>query len=255
VDARTLAPLAVLDFTRDVATWSPDGRYLAAAATDTLGVVVDAESLQPVAWLKGPAQESVFWISWSSDGTRIAMSTSSLVVRVFDAMDGEEVVRLEDGGMGRAFGAIFTADGRRILSGADDGAVRSWDVRTGELIATLPGHSWYVYSLALGPLAKTLATGSGDGTVRIWQTRGRPERLALAHAAAERRVAVTPLVDRLFGELSGGDAVLDRLRDDEVLSREEREAALQLALTRILAAQSVPPDDMPATPEAAAPVP
>ena len=41
---------------------------------------------------------------------------------------------------------------------------------TGEHKATLPGHTAVVYSVAFSPDGNTIASGSADGTVRLWSS-------------------------------------------------------------------------------------
>ena len=46
-----------------------------------------------------------------------------------------------------------------------------WDVDSAQPIAILEGHDNYVVALALSLDGKKLASGSWDGTVRIWDPR------------------------------------------------------------------------------------
>jgi WD40 repeat protein len=46
--------------------------------------------------------------------------------------------------------------------------VRLWDVETGERRRALKGHYWVVHGLAFSPDGKTLATGSWDFNVKLW---------------------------------------------------------------------------------------
>ena len=46
--------------------------------------------------------------------------------------------------------------------------VRVWDPKTGQLIRTLPSVVGRVWSLEFSPVSDQLATGSADGTLRIW---------------------------------------------------------------------------------------
>jgi WD40 repeat protein len=46
-----------------------------------------------------------------------------------------------------------------------------WDVFTGQELARLEGHRGWVTYLAFAPDGKTLASGSADNTVLIWDTR------------------------------------------------------------------------------------
>ena len=46
--------------------------------------------------------------------------------------------------------------------------VRLWDVGTGQLKATLEGHTSYIFSVVFSPDGTTLASGSYDGTIWLW---------------------------------------------------------------------------------------
>ena len=49
--------------------------------------------------------------------------------------------------------------------------MRIWDPESGLEKLRLQGHGNYVYSIDLSPDGKTLASGSGDFSVRLWSTR------------------------------------------------------------------------------------
>ena len=72
----------------------------------------------------------------------------------------------------------FSPDGNTFATGNDDGTVRLWNVvihqavpnyATFEIIKTLTGHRSEVNSIAFSPDGRTLATGSSDGTVLLWE--------------------------------------------------------------------------------------
>jgi WD40 repeat protein len=47
--------------------------------------------------------------------------------------------------------------------------VRLWRVADGALLRTLEGHTSSVWGVAFSPDGQTLASGSGDETVRLWK--------------------------------------------------------------------------------------
>jgi WD40 repeat protein len=65
-------------------------------------------------------------------------------------------------------------------------------VATGVEIAVLRGHTSYVWSLAFSPDGTTLVSGSGDNTVRLWDTRP----LARRHQAWREAEALRPEAKR-----------------------------------------------------------
>src|SRR5262249_51111528 len=64
--------------------------------------------------------------------------------------------------------SLFSCAGGREILSDDDKAVLMWDARTGRQVRRFEGHEHLVMSLALAPDGKTLASGSADGTVRLW---------------------------------------------------------------------------------------
>jgi WD40 repeat protein len=65
--------------------------------------------------------------------------------------------------------------------------VRLWDAATGEELVRLPGHSDYVYSLAVSPDGKTLVSSSGATTLRLWDTELLRARSRVRRAAEALR--------------------------------------------------------------------
>lgn len=65
-------------------------------------------------------------------------------------------------------GAALHPDGRTLLAGASDLWVREFDVATGEELRCLKGHHGPVRCAAYSTDGTFFATGSEDGTIRIW---------------------------------------------------------------------------------------
>ena len=70
----------------------------------------------------------------------------------------------------------FHPDSDTLACGNDD-TVHLWDVQTGTLLHSLTGHTDLVDSLAYSPDGQSLASGSRDGTILLWDlTESVPDR-------------------------------------------------------------------------------
>lgn len=58
-----------------------------------------------------------------------------------------------------------------LIATTDDKIVRLWNTNTGQLYRELKGHSDSVTRIAFSPDGMTLATGSTDGTVKLWRIK------------------------------------------------------------------------------------
>jgi len=110
--------------------------------------------------------------------------------------------------------------------------VRLWDAATGEELVGLPGHSDYIYSLAFSPDGKSLASGSGDNTVRLWDTAPLRTRYQARREAEALRPEAERLVEQLWRQKSDSAGVVEALRADNSLSEPLRHAALRAVLRR-----------------------
>ena len=68
-------------------------------------------------------------------------------------------------------------------SSCNDGVIRLWDTATWQQVHEMRGHTSYVKVVAFSPDGTQLASGSGDFTVRLWDTLTRAERRQAASRA------------------------------------------------------------------------
>ena len=91
----------------------------------------------------------------------------------------------------------FTTDGKQLAAAAGEparfGEVRLWNVADGKLIRTFEGHKDALYSVAISPDGKTLATGSYDQKVKLWElATGKELQTLSAHNGAIFDLAFRP---------------------------------------------------------------
>ena len=83
----------------------------------------------------------------------------------------------------------------RSQAGVRDDTIRLWNVDTGTHIRTLRGHTYSVRSVAFSPDGNTLASGSLDGTVLLW------EATPSTTTNSTVRISSTPVQSPTIGEL------------------------------------------------------
>jgi len=191
----------------EMASFSPDGKYLAIASHDTTARVWEVSSGKEIYHWEHPAR--VFYAKYSPDGTRIVTACGDQMARVWDVSTGlllKEFKQHQDAVLSARFSkdgkllvttsrdntaivwnvstgsmqgtpflhpswvynASFSPDGRRIVTACFDRKARVWDVATGQLVSAALVHGDAVVSAEYSPDGLLIATASLDGTVRLW---------------------------------------------------------------------------------------
>jgi tricorn protease-like protein/mono/diheme cytochrome c family protein len=155
--------------------FSPDGKRLASASRDKTCKVFDVEKKESLVTFPGHAQP-VYTIAFSPDGKTVASGGEDGEIRVWNPdADGKQVRELIGFG-GTVFRLRYSPDGQ-VLAACSAGKTVQVFKASGGLLRKLQGQQDWIYSLAISPDSKTIASGSWDGDVRLWNLAdGKPIR-------------------------------------------------------------------------------
>jgi WD40 repeat protein/serine/threonine protein kinase len=173
-------PAGTLTGFREGATklaFSPAGRLVAAGGFDRTVRVWRVADRRQVLELNG-FSEGVEAVAFSPDGKWLAAGSNDRTVRLYSVADGKlrRTVKHSAG----VLAVVFLADSDSFLVGDRDGVIRRWSIRTGTGSPTMRGSPFEVFSVAVTPGGRFIATGGGDGA-RLWDGKTSPPRRRTFH--------------------------------------------------------------------------
>ncbi len=194
VDADSGIPVRELAGHKEVVgavAWRPTGGMIASGSDDRTVRIWTAETGDTVRVLDGPS-DNILTVAWSPDGRLLAASGIDRRIFIWDLKGGRPVQIL--GGQKDAVNCLAWSPtgGNKIAAASGDQTVHVWDVATSELLFALRGMDW-VSSAAWSPDGKILVTGTGAGTLGIWNGEtGRQISIREGHTQRVLSVAFSP---------------------------------------------------------------
>lgn len=176
--------------------FSADGKRFLSGSYDNTMRLWDLESGQILRTFSGFTFDGVYAVAFSPDGKN-AMAQEGMIKRVFvwDLETGKAVLETAKNGLTNHWcdpPARYSPDGKLIAYADNFGVMHLISSTTGEEIGILTGHSGMIWAMAFSPDGRQIASGSYDGSIRIWDVASRREIVRMIGTGNGDYLTVTP---------------------------------------------------------------
>jgi WD40 repeat protein len=207
--------------------WSPDGKRIGLACeyagpderdASTRVMLFDPASGKQIYATECPLSHQGLSCGFALGSRFLAIASARNTVILAGSESGKELRRLALGGSPRLITALAFSPDRRMLAVGLGGdwrkpdlkenfppttvSIQIWELATARMRAEYTGHAARINCLAFSPDSRTLASGSDDTTVILWDTTGahgqKPRELAGAELAAAWAALAGPDAEAAF---------------------------------------------------------
>ncbi len=136
-------------------------------------------------------------VAFSPDGKTLMASTSGSggnreragEITLWDTATGRERLSIDAGG---GIDSIAFAPDGKTLAGNIKNQPKIWSAATGKEVRTMEGHATQVSAVGISADGAVLASGNGDGTIRLWNVRQRQVQILQGHTTPVETVVFSP---------------------------------------------------------------
>jgi WD40 repeat protein/serine/threonine protein kinase len=159
---------------------SPDGKCIASASFDRTMRLWDAATGAPL-YRPLSQRSQVYLVAFSRDGKRLASISRDKTASIWDPTTGQQLRELHTPN-DHLYGVTFSPDGQYLLvvdvggkhvKKGENHAIAVWDANAVQAEPKVMGivgrHGEPTWCLKFSPDGKLLASGSNDGTVKLWR--------------------------------------------------------------------------------------
>lgn len=156
--------------------YSPSGKMLASGSWDKTIKLWNPLTREEIRTLKGHS-DKIISIAFSPDGKTIASASKDNTIKLWNVDTGKEIRTLK-GHLDKVNSVAFILKNKTdkslkntiVVSGSNDNTIKLWNPETGDVIHTFKKDPGYVYSIAISPDRKLIASGgSAENIIKIWQ--------------------------------------------------------------------------------------
>jgi WD40 repeat protein/serine/threonine protein kinase len=149
-----------------------------------------AEAMRPfrMATHTFAAGDGAIAVARSADGRRVATGSEDGKLLIWDVATGAAVMLATD----RPIRFVaFDPRGRHLIAGGD-ATLAVWDVERRAVVATMAGHTDAIVDIEVDRAGERVATGSRDGTARVWDLATGEILATFEHGARVNSIHFSP---------------------------------------------------------------
>ena len=171
-------------------------------------------------------------LAFTPDRTKVVTSSADQSLRVWNAADGKQISTMKTPAVINTL--TVSKDGTQVIAGGANNIIYVWPIaipapkaapKAGEKVPATPaalvefkGHSKPVTSVKLVlPAGTQLVSGSEDGTIRVWDLKGKKQIRSINHAAPVTAVDISPDAKNLVSVSVNGTGKIWQLSNGKML--------------------------------------